>query len=630
MPCGHQVTVSLTGYERDRLALQRRGFASDPSDVMTKQTMSETITVRAADLLNEASTVRNVHRVIHEAAWRAVAQPIVSLRTGGVIGYEALTRPLAPSPLDQPSEFLAAASRVGLAEKVDRLWRQASIEQLGPLLPAGAALFLNVAPSVLLGKTLRASALSALVRTYGISPDRVVIELTEEESVADFATLRLAFGSFRSEGFMVAIDDVGAGPSTLQAIAELRPNFIKLDRWLATDIAFDGARRAIVESMVQVAHRTRASVIAEGVESPEQLRALVSLGVDSAQGYLLGRPAARPEAPDEGAVAYILELAGGFSRAAQTDRRLTVGDLAATAIILSPAATGAELISMFEGDDELHQILIADRTNLVGIVTRDRLLRLFAEQFGMALHARKPASFLATSATSVKGGVEAREAVQLALVRPQRLRHDPLVVSMTMNGRPSFGVVEVLDLVEAVFEAEISDARQANPLTGLPGNTKIRAYMNGLGASPDHVVLYVDIDKFKQFNDSYGFGAGDLAIAKLGRMLEEVGAHCGEDAFVGHIGGDDFIIAFRTDDLELARRELIERLQMRWFDPDGNTDCPELTVTIGGAFMDAIEGSRFEDKAAAIARIKTRLKAEGSGSFFVLGEAKFPAVPIAA
>ncbi|MBK9545021.1 MAG: EAL domain-containing protein [Dehalococcoidia bacterium] len=133
-----------------------------------------------------------------------------------------------------------------------------------------------------------AGALEATTRQFGLSPERVVLELTEGEKIDDFDRMRRVLGGFRSRGFLIAIDDAGAGQSSLQSVVELRPDYIKLDRWLSRDIEFDRSRRSMVQALVGFAHQVRARVVAEGIETYEQLDAFIDLGVDFGQGYIFG------------------------------------------------------------------------------------------------------------------------------------------------------------------------------------------------------------------------------------------------------------------------------------------------------------------------------------------------------
>jgi EAL domain-containing protein (putative c-di-GMP-specific phosphodiesterase class I)/putative methionine-R-sulfoxide reductase with GAF domain len=210
---------------------------------------------------------------------RAVVQPIVRLGDMVVVGYEALTRvPLQPSR--PPDWWLAHASGHELrAELETACW--ATIGELGPP-PDERLLFVNVSP-----KTL---ADESLLDLRAALPDRLVIEVTEQEPVEDYSDLRETLAPWLASRVRLAIDDTGAGYSSLRHVIELTPDFLKLDRGIVTGIEHDRHRKAIVRSFVAFAREVGTSVIAEGVETYPELQALRAAGVEYAQGYLFARP----------------------------------------------------------------------------------------------------------------------------------------------------------------------------------------------------------------------------------------------------------------------------------------------------------------------------------------------------
>lgn len=559
---------------------------------------------------------RRLRDAVRHRSWRIVCQPIVSLADGSTLGYEALARPNESAPLDAPDYFLTLAGKLGLARDVESLWRTASLEEFGPRLPEGRLLFLNGSPLEFTTGTIRASVLAAEVKAAGLSPDGVVLEITEGDLVEDFAALRRALGAFRSAGFLIAIDDVGAGPSSLQAIAELRPNFIKLDRWLSTDIAFDGARRAIVESMVELARRTRARVIGEGLETPEQLAAFAQLGIDAGQGYIFGRPGSEL-LQCETAALEALQAIHGTENPPVRGTPPTLSDLAVQPVMIDEWTTGHELLELFEAESDLPAVVLRSTGGSPRVVSRDRLLRTFAEQFGLALYARKPARELAVIATCFPPETAVRDAARLVVQRRSSARTEPVVVA---DEHGVVGVIEALELLRAALEEEVIEARHANPLTGLPGNLRIREYFQRLGTETAGLVaIYADIDRFKQFNDHSGFGAGDLAIARLAEVLSANSAMCRQKPFVGHIGGDDFIVVISEDDLPRFRDNVRIDLSGRWFDPESLSSSPSLTVTFAGIPLSELHG-KFEEQAEILSRFKAELKRQGGGYFRLAGE----------
>lgn len=152
-----------------------------------------------------------------------------------------------------------------------------------PQIPEDHYITINVSPGTILG-----SAFSELLS--GVPHERIVLEVTEHISVADYGELLGALRSARENGLRLAVDDAGAGYASLRHILDLRPDFIKLDMSLTRNIDSDPARHALVAAMVGFAAETDSQIVAEGVESLSELRALRQLGIENAQGYLIAEP----------------------------------------------------------------------------------------------------------------------------------------------------------------------------------------------------------------------------------------------------------------------------------------------------------------------------------------------------
>ena len=209
----------------------------------------------------------------------AVVQPIVRLTDMVVVGYEALTRvPL--EPVRGPDWWLARAGELGLRPRLETACWEAIAELGEP--PEDRLLFVNVSPSTL--------ADLALLEVRDRLPQRLVVEMTEQEAVGDYTTLRENLAPFLASPVRLAIDDTGAGYSSLRHVIELKPDWLKLDRELISNIDQDRNRLALIRSLVAFAREVGTSVIAEGIERPEELETLRTAGVSFGQGYLLARP----------------------------------------------------------------------------------------------------------------------------------------------------------------------------------------------------------------------------------------------------------------------------------------------------------------------------------------------------
>lgn len=245
---------------------------------------------------------------------RPVYQPIVALGTGGVVGYEALARGVASDgTLELPRALFGRAERVGKLRELDlACWRAAIGGVAAGMLADGSPvrLFVNVMPDTLVAPGFEEWALGVLAE-HGVPPTRVVLELSEGRRIGSYARVREAVERFRALGFRFAIDDAGTGHSGLQALAELRPDLVKIDRSLVRRVDRDEARSAILELFVALADRLGTRLVAEGIETAGEIRALAALGVELGQGHYLARPVEDPiAAVHENRVAARLANAG--------------------------------------------------------------------------------------------------------------------------------------------------------------------------------------------------------------------------------------------------------------------------------------------------------------------------------
>jgi EAL domain-containing protein (putative c-di-GMP-specific phosphodiesterase class I)/GGDEF domain-containing protein len=229
-------------------------------------------------------------------AVQTLLQPMVSLTDGSVVGFEALTR-IRVAPERTPDRWIAEAHAVGLGSELEVACVRQAMRRRADLAP-GVAISLNLSPEAALLPEM-GDALG------GGSLDGVIIEITEHEAVHDYTRLAARLADYRGRGAKIAIDDTGAGHSSMRHIAQLAPDFIKIDRSLIRDLHLDHAKRALVRSMISLEKDLGTQLIAEGIEQPGELQTLRELGVPLGQGFLLGRPLPHPQ-PDT--------LAGAWAR----------------------------------------------------------------------------------------------------------------------------------------------------------------------------------------------------------------------------------------------------------------------------------------------------------------------------
>jgi PAS domain S-box-containing protein len=219
---------------------------------------------------------------------RVVFQPIVELVSGTVVGFEALSR-FVSSPLRPPNEWFSEAEAVGLGVELELYALRTALAEQNRM-PAGTYLSLNVSPQTTMSPYLFDLLVDAPC-------ERIVLEVTEHVGIEDYGALLKSLGRLRSSGLRIAIDDAGAGYSSLRHILNIRPDIIKLDIALTKGIDADPARQALAVALVSFREEIEAVLVAEGIETLSELDVLVQLGVQHGQGYYLGRPDDLPHHP---------------------------------------------------------------------------------------------------------------------------------------------------------------------------------------------------------------------------------------------------------------------------------------------------------------------------------------------
>ncbi len=221
---------------------------------------------------------------------RTVFQPIVDLQRGGTLGFEALSRGPAGTSQQNPINLFTAAKQVDLVFELDRHCRRRAMRTARNL-PAPYHLFINVVPASMYDPDFQGASLIRLLEGLGLSPDRIVLEVSEQYAIENYTMFVEALQNFTQMGFSIAVDDIGAGYSGLEKIAHLNPQYLKFDIELVRDIDKSHVKREMARALKGFAEKMESRIIAEGIERDGEQEALIDLGIDYGQGYLLDRPA---------------------------------------------------------------------------------------------------------------------------------------------------------------------------------------------------------------------------------------------------------------------------------------------------------------------------------------------------
>jgi len=495
-----------------------------------------------------------LRHLIESRGLHAVYQPILDLRQGGHFACEALIRGPEGSALHSPAQLFAAAAAEQCTHELEWLAVETAIQQFAAQ-HCALRLFVNMSIGCLHASRKRLVAIRQDLLQLGVPPSRIVIELTENQSVTDFSDLQETLQDFRQIGIQIAMDDMGEGFSNLRMWSEVRPEFVKIDRHFISDIDTDPLKLHFVRAMHEIADACGSALIAEGVETKAQLAVLRDLGIPYLQGFGIARPhrviaVTRDNTHPAAANDSVLVLPS-FPR---SERRIPrIDQLLHEVAPVSPDTDNDAVYSIFAHQPALNTVPVVASGQPLGMITRSSLIDRFARPFRRELYGKRSCSMVMEPPLLFDEAQSVQEVAQIIGGLRGTEVCDTFIITRQGQYR---GIGFLRELMAIITDMQIRAARYANPLTQLPGNVPINEQMDRLiDAKHGFVAAYCDLDHFKPYNDAYGYRCGDRMIQQVGALLAEAVADHRD--FVGHIGGDDFIVLMQSDDWEARLRGVI-------------------------------------------------------------------------
>ncbi len=496
-----------------------------------------------------------LYNIIQNRLLTSVFQPIVDIQQRQLHGYEALIRGPANSSMHSPLALFDTAGKYGLMGELEYTCREVSCSQFIRS-QAGGKLFLNVSPMSLTEHGYQQGMTHNIIERLGIPADRIVIELSEQYPLEDYHLLREATEHFRSEGFKIAIDDLGAGYAGLRSWSEIRPDYVKIDRHFIEHIHRDTVKREFVRSIQDISQELGCKVVAEGIETAEDLQTVQEMGLQFGQGFFLGRPEINPEQE--------LRI---LNRVSQLNVQLPhqtyrfsdhVEEITQSSPSVNPNMSLSDVSEMFQSDRKLSCLPVVDQSKPLGLVERNEILELFSQRYSRELHGKKPIrQFMTENSIAVSHDT--------ALDKVSRIitdSHSELLIQNFIVTREDkyYGIGKTSALLKRITDQQIRNARYANPLTMLPGNVPLHEKLEDLlKCKSDFRVAYCDLNFFKPYNDHYGYSRGDDVIVELGRILQSEINHQQDHLF--HVGGDDFVIILKSAEWAKSCQNIIQKLE---------------------------------------------------------------------
>ena len=481
--------------------------------------------------------------ILKEERITTMYQPIVNLRSGEVIGYEALSRGPEHTPYYSPLALIDKAHEVGKIWELEMLFRKKAFEQLNKLCK-DKLLFVNVDPDVMKTPEFKTGLTKEYLDELGADETSIVFEITERTAIFDYEAFQGVLENYRNQGYLIAIDDVGAGYSGLKTIHEVRPNFIKIDMDLIRNIDKDAFKQALLKAFVDTSLTTNIKIIAEGIETKEEMKTLILLGVHAGQGFFLKKPSVDFETIDEDTLIRIKDYNKISKNLNEYSQEYHFISNLITSHHTHVYESMTQAITVKNHMDKVgsKSVAICENNRPVGIIMKHNLDASLSGKYGYALFSNKPISrIMNTSPLIVDFYTPINVVAKSAMERADDAIYDDVIVTKSSK---YYGMVSMKKIIEYTLLFEKNNAKEHNPLTGLPGNPIINRVLTDVVAYPNtSCIYYIDINEFKIYNDVYGFEKGDYMIKYLADLLRElIKKRFPYTSFIGHIGGDDYII----------------------------------------------------------------------------------------
>jgi diguanylate cyclase (GGDEF)-like protein len=584
-------------------------------------------------VLPEPDTTPSIRDLISSNVLKPHFQPIVQLSDGLIFGHEALIRTPLNCFWKTPDELFLAAREQGSTLDLEFECFRLALQAWTNLNPPGK-LFLNLSARAL-ATGLAEEPIESIIDSC--SPDaktwgNLVVELTEHEQVQDYDALAIAVGRLRRKRITIALDDFGDGRSSLRLWSELKPEIVKIDKYFTHDLPKYPEKLQTIKALQQISKILGSALVAEGIENTDELHLLRDLGIAFGQGWLLGRPGVQPKlvVPVDGLAVIESKLIAVFpERRRVAQQRASAWNLLREARAIPFTMSNQELFELFSADNELQSIAIVDGASPIGLVSRQSFLNSFSKIYFREVHGRKPCTMLANmSPRLVDINSDLDDLTSVLTSEDQRYLTEGVIL---VEGGRYKGLGTSQELVRTVTESRIEAARHANPLSLLPGNIPISQHIQRLlAAGQEFVACYADLNQFKPFNDVYGYWRGDEVILLAARMLTSRADPLRD--FVGHVGGDDFVVLFQSFDWEDRCQALVAEFNAsaaEMYDEKarlgGGIEAedrfgqmrfhPMTTMSIGAVRIIGTKTMRVEDVANASAAAKRKAKGAGVAVF---------------
>ena len=480
-------------------------------------------------------------------------QPILNINTGKIYAVEALLRKVQDAGYKSIFTFFDTAYNDGVLYPLDLKLREMAFKKFTTIENyEKMKLFFNLDNRLFEMKNYSHGNTKQLLESFKIPKDNLCFEVSERLEIAQECDITTVLEHYQDEGFSVAIDDFGVGHSGYKLLYETTPQIIKIDRFFLSNIENNMKKKLLVRNITNLAIQFGIKVVAEGVETKEELLTCRDIGCHFVQGYFVQRPTLNTSEIKR-KYEHIVEILKGDKRSKESNHHILSFIDKAKAFDVKTKT--AEVVSYLKDHQSVGVIPILNSFGEpLGILQEDELKHFLYSPYGISLLSNEFAEKTKLKNLIIPCGVADISSDISTIIELFSNNAESLGILITKNSK-YIGFLSARAIIAMMHEQNLVFAREQNPLTKLPGNIAIERYLSKL-PEENCLLCYFDLDNFKAYNDNYGFRNGDRVIILFADLMRQ---SLSAEFLKAHIGGDDFFVAVEFKKKDEAK--YIEEIQ---------------------------------------------------------------------
>jgi len=482
-------------------------------------------------------------------------QPILNIHTGETFGVEALLRNYQAAGFKSIFDVFDQAFKDNILYEFDIALREKTFKKYKDIEGfENLKLFYNLDNRLFEMESNTDGNTKKILNKLNISKDNIYFEISERHEISSQSNMEKVLQHYKDEKYSIAIDDFGVGHSGYKLLYESTPDVIKIDRFFLHDIEKNVKKKLLVRNITHLAIQLGIKVIAEGIETKEELLTCKEIGCHLVQGYLIQKPTQNTNE--------IIEEYGHIIEIIKSDRRVNSSNKKIEFYIdkitvLNVDTKMKSVIEYFKKNQDRQIVPIVDDSNeALGILHESTIKEFLYSPYGISLLSNND-----TKKTKLKhlmdhcGSADINSDISTII---ELFSNNPESSGIIITKKLKYyGFLSARSIINIMNEESLLLARDQNPLTKLPGNNVIEKYISECSKNEcNYLLCYFDLDNFKAFNDVYGFRNGDRVIQLFADIMRK---HLSQDIFKAHIGGDDFFAGFSNEE-DINTEEFINKI----------------------------------------------------------------------